>query len=505
MTICEGCGKDHEEVRSACRRSLFATARILCGFNDLSLNLHLKLCNIIEENVAKFILRILVLLPRGHLKSSLLTIAMTIWAIINNPDVRILLVQASGKKSTDNMNIISNILLGSRFTHFFPEIIPEKRDRWNRNEIEVSRKANFPEATVSARGVTSKIVGGHYDIMILDDVIDETIAESDTEMERVISWFQVCEPLFVIPSQGIQIILGTRWRADDLYQHILDTGEHFVIESGAHVDERSEKYGFNERGKPIWPERFPEEELTKIRRRTNNDWFYFCQYENNPINEEVRRFRQQDIQFFNWIDPGKIIAVGEEKINVEHDLDRTTTVDPSVGEGKSADEAAITDCGNDRRGRVFVLDAWSGRVNPIVLIDKIFEHWETWKPRVVGIESNSFQKALKYFVNQEQIKRGKFFPVDELQTGGKSKQVRIEGLSPYFQNKQVYLQRSHQKLIKQLLTFPDCLTTHDDLVDALAYQPKYWHLSVEEKVDPDEIKLEDEEIESRYYGLTMEM
>ena len=156
------------------------------------------------------------------------------------------------------------------------------------------------------------------------------------------------------------------------------------------------------------------------------------------------------------------------------------------------------------------METWSDRVNPIILIDKIFELHGKWKniaekSFVVGIESNSFQKALKYFVYQEQTRKERFFPIDELQTGGKSKQLRIEGLSPYFQNKQVYLQKHQIKLIKQLLTFPDCLTTHDDLVDSLAYHKKYWHLSVEEKADPDEIQREEVELEKPYYGLTMEI
>jgi len=163
-----------------------------------------------------------------------------------------------------------------------------------------------------------------------------------------------------------------------------------------------------------------------------------------------------------------------EKIPI-NSMFRTMCVDPSLGETTGSDESAVTICGVDSNARIFILEAWSGRVRVPELIDKLFALQRRWKPTRVGIEEAGFQKALQYFMKKEMQSRGTFFLVEGLKAGGKKKAVRIEGLTPYFANRQVWMQRSQTGLLRQLMDFTPVLAMpHDDLIDSLAYHTSFW-------------------------------
>ena len=91
MIDCPKCGPHHETWREAFKKSLFLTAKILCGFNkshyeaEPSEEFHLPMCEWIENNIRDGNRRLLVMVPRDHLKTSVITIGSTIWMLINNP------------------------------------------------------------------------------------------------------------------------------------------------------------------------------------------------------------------------------------------------------------------------------------------------------------------------------------------------------------------------------------------------------------------------------------
>lgn len=491
--VCSVCGLDHDLVRQRCRESLFVTASILCGFKDLTPRLHGYVAKWVEENIRSGRRRMMLVLPRGHLKSSIVTVAGSIWMVVNNPNVRILVVQASGTMAERFGELFDNIFHSAAFLHYFPEIVPDRPKRWNKSEMEVNRTGIFQEATITLAGINTKVVGGHYDVQLLDDLLEETTAESDSENERVIRWLKNADPLFVIPGRGVQIIVGTRWRKDDVIQYVKDNTGYEILEAGCRKDKRSQWVCDVALGEPIWSERFSEKELSDIK-DLMGPWSFSCQYDNSPEDEGLRRFGAADFMYYRWKVPHEVVALEEEEVPVSS-MVRTMTVDPSMGESKSADEAAIVVSGMDRKKRKVVLDIWSGRVTPIGLIEQMFRLQNLWKPQSgVGIEEVAFQKALQYFLRQEMTKRDIHFPVYGLKSGGKAKTVRIASLSPFFKNKEVYISMGHSDLRKQLLDFPD--NKHDDIIDALAYHVPKWRGTVSEEEQNDVIPEERDEDET---------
>lgn len=477
--VCGVCGLSHEDVRNMCRKSLFVAARVLCNFKDMTPEFHGKMSAWVESNIRSDKRKMLILAPRGHLKSSLISIAGSIWMVINNPEVRILIVQASSQKVTELMQSIKGIVTGDSFGHYFPELVPEK-GRFSDIAVELPRKGVYSEPTISARGINSTIVGGHYNVHILDDIIDENIASSEVDMDRVRRWFKNSPPLFVTPREGIRLMVGTRWAMNDVYQTVKNMGTHAVWEIGCYGDDRSDGIGLDvKHGEPVWPERFDSIALEGQRRDISDDVVWSFQYLNVPVVEGLRRFTNDHIQYFNWREYGKTL-VADNRLYSISDMDVRLCVDPALGETAESDLFAITVCGWHRNSAfAFILDIFQGRIDPRQQVEKIIELAKKWHPRSVGIEQAGYQYALKTFLTERMRQLDTWFYVEGLKHAGVRKSKRIEALQPYFANSQVFLQRSHGELIKQLLGFqpkPDGSTglQHDDLIDSLAYHPVFW-------------------------------
>jgi hypothetical protein len=444
---------------------------------------HGRLAAWVEKNIADNDNKMMVLAPRVVYKTSLLTIAMTLWLVINNPEVRILIVQASAEKVKEVMNAIKGTIKSWAFTHYFPELVPQKDDRFSEKAIELPRVGIYPEPTISARGVDSVITGGHYSVHLFDDVVDETAAWSEVDMERVVRWFRNSSPLFVNREKGIRIVVGTRWAMQDLYQHIIDSGNHRTWIVGPYLDDDARKLGFSgDDGALLFPEGLGNRTIEGYREEMG-DVFFSYQILNRPVPEGLLRFHQEGIKYYNWRTYREVLVAEEEDFAV-NPMFLSMCVDPAIGKTAESDYFAITVCGWDRiKAKAFCFDFYEGRLDPRLQAMKIIEMHKKWKPNKTGIESVGYQFGLAAFVKEFMRQEEYFFWIEPLkpkQGAGKNKKSeRIEGLQPFVMNGQMYFSRQHGPIIKQLLGFqprPDGSTglKHDDLIDSLAYHVPYW-------------------------------
>ena len=78
------------KLRDACRASLKYLSKEFLGMSKWDDNLHDDLANYLDKS-GKYKL---ILIPRDHLKNSLVTVAWSIQQLLRNPDVRILIRNA---------------------------------------------------------------------------------------------------------------------------------------------------------------------------------------------------------------------------------------------------------------------------------------------------------------------------------------------------------------------------------------------------------------------------
>lgn len=139
-------------------------------------------------------------------------------------------------------------------------------------------------------------------------------------------------------------------------------------------------------------------------------------------------------------------------------------VDPAVSLSDTADSFAMAVIGiTDDNSQGFLLDTFLGRVEFPDQIDLIREWQLKWRPQLIGVESNAFQKALA-----QQAARMDTFPgiVPVIAKGAKNE--RILAMSPLFKIGKVRIHARHADFIEQWVAFdPAKKNQKDDLLDAV--------------------------------------
>jgi hypothetical protein len=119
--------------------------------------------------------------------------------------------------------------------------------------------------------------------------------------------------------------------------------------------------------------------------------------------------------------------------------------DPAISDSPDADDAAIVVGGRRLEdGLLVAIDEWGGRgKTPRELVDKMFELHKQYQCTQAGIESQAYQKALIFMLNEEMAAKQHWFIVQSVVRGSKeNKDRRVLGLlSPRYMNGRIH----HQK------------------------------------------------------------
>lgn len=397
--------------------------------------------------------RIHIELPRGHLKSWIVTQGWAIQQVIRNPNLRILIVNATEGNATKMLRYIRGCLSrGGYLSQMFGQF---ETDIWSQEELVVrQRNINVVAPTFMAAGLQKTLTSQHFDIIIADDLVEPDNVRTKEQREKVyefyLSLFDLLEP------QGRIVVIGTRYHQDDLYARILEENEQHKNWS---VFIRS---CYKPDGEVLFPEKFSRAQLDDIKKKS---FYHFStQYLNNPIDPENADFKASQIRLYGPESalPGSLYL----------------TIDPAISLGASADYSAFVVAGMYSDRRIRVVEALHKKLIPSELVEEVFRLVEKWRLHRVGIETFAFQKTLKYDIQRQQRERGVFFSIDELgkRHSGKgeqilSKEARIRRLQPYFEQGLVEISPSMLDLKDELLAFPR--GRHDDLIDALSYQLDY--------------------------------
>lgn len=322
-------GRYVNEFRSHAERSLFAFARGVLGLSRLNDTLHWDVCRLLTH-IPPY--RKLVLLPRDHLKTSIVSRAMPIHILIQPrehniyrlgcqikdcPDgahctklnhcfdggsTRILL---SNETATNAEHFLrwtearfeTNRLLRALWPHRCWESAQRQSPKWSAQEMTIPREDDYPEASIETIGVGGAITSRHYDILIKDDLISIEAANSPLVMQDAIQWHIASRALMDDPDKSLEFIVGTRWAAMDLYSFILNGGA--LGASEYEPDHSVEVYhrAAIEDGEPIFPQMFSLETLLRLQKE-NGPALFSLLYMNNAANPELTDFDMGEVRHF---------------------------------------------------------------------------------------------------------------------------------------------------------------------------------------------------------------
>jgi predicted phage terminase large subunit-like protein len=431
--------------------------RDILKWPDLYEPLHRPICDFVQKYAPDR--KLLMLLPRGTFKSSVITVGYSLWRIVKSPMERILIANATYPMATSFLSQIKNHLQRNETLIEIFGNLATSTDSWREDRIAVAREKSYEqkEPTVWAQGTQTNAVGSHFSLAILDDLVARENIGTKDQIEKIKNYYRdVLDLVDPNPNGGKQvIIIGTTWHWDDLYAWIQDTKNNLLSDFA--VMKLPVYEGVWGEGKLLFPKRLGWKQLAELKRQQGITHFS-AQYLLNPVPEENATFK------------GPFRTYEETDLR-GLTLNKFITVDPAISEEKEADYSVMICVGVDVNNDWYILDIWREKCQPKRLIDQIFYWDEKWKPSSIGIETVAYQKALQYFIQDEMKRRNMFIPLKELGHTERSKDERIRGLQPRYETGSVF----HNKTIPntdfledELARFPK--NDHDDIIDALASQ-----------------------------------
>lgn len=447
-----------EQVKGFCKDSLFFLCGQFLGYKDW---------DIVHDDVERFLRKPArkkaLMLPRGHLKTSFVTIGYTIQCLIKNPNIRILIGNGVWDIARSFLSEIKAQLEQSQLKYLFGEF---QSARWNADEIIIKQRTKpLKEPTVATTGVEAETTGGHYDIIILDDLIGLQNSQTPEQRAKVKrfrrSMINLLEP------GGLLIEIGTRWHLDDTFSEIFEKEMKYynvmvkkVVEPDSAGKQRlifpkhfAKKFDDVKKDWTVVDDPYCMDYVDHLKASMPLDE-YSAQYLNQPFSSENQLFKPEMFKYWNQRPDGLFIGMA---------------VDLAISEARTADETAIVVCGMDKEWQLYVLDYIKGRWKPSEVIRNIFDAQSKWKPNAVGMETNGFQKTLKLACEEEMRKKKQYFPIEEIRTGPeRSKEMRIKTLEPFYRNGTVFhaAWMKGKDMEEQLQTFPK--GKHDDIIDAFS-------------------------------------
>lgn len=442
-----------EEIKGLCQRSLHFLCTQFLGYKDWD-----KVHDDLEVFLKKPASKKALLLPRGHLKSTIVTIAFTIQQILKNPNVRILIGNQVWDISRKFLAEVKAQLESSQLKYLFGDFVSAK---WNENEFIVRQRTKpLKEPTVLTTGVEAETTGGHFDVIILDDLIGLQNVNTPDSREKAKRYRR--SMINLLEPGGILIEIGTRWHLDDTFSVIFEKESKYydimarqVIENGKIIFPRHFSKKFDD-VKKTWisvPEENCMDYIEHLKASMPIDEFA-AQYLNDPISSENQLFKPEFFQYWNKRPEGLYVSMA---------------IDLAISQKTDADRTSIVVMGMDKDYRIYVLDYLVGRWSPHDIVSNIFSMQHKWKPFNVGMEVNGFQRTLKLAVEEEMRHRKQYFGVEEIRTGPeKSKENRIKSLEPFYRRGDVFhaYWMRNKDLEIELTTFPK--GKHDDIIDSMA-------------------------------------
>ena len=341
--------------------------------------------------------------------------------------------------------MIRNLVEDDKYGELFPDtklsIDSKAAGRWNTSA--------GGEAFFIGKGGAMTGRGG--DIIILDDILDEQDAISDTAMENTWEWY-TSGPRQRLQPNGAIIIINTRWKMDDLsgrllrQQGQLKTDQWELLEFPAILPS----------GNPLWPEYWGIEELEKVKMSIGlKKWN--AQWQQQPTNDDGAILKRDWWRRWNKDEPPACEYVIQ-------------TYDTAYSKKETADFSVIATWGvfhpsADSGPNLILLSVKKGRWDFPELKRIAKDEYKYWEPDNVLIEAKATGTPLQHELRKMGI------PVTMYSPGGRrtgqDKVSRANAVAPLLESGMVWYPEQEefaQELVEECAAFPN--GAHDDQVDA---------------------------------------
>ena len=388
--------------------------------------------------------RLIIAMPPRHGKSQLGSYLFPAYLMGKMPQSKLIVGSHTAELAQRFGRMIRNLVDEERYQELFPNTIlsadSKAAGRWATSQ--------GGEAFFIGKGGAMTGRGG--DVIILDDILDEQDALSDTAMENTWEWI-TSGPRQRLQPGGTMILINTRWKTDD------PAGRFIKAQSQLKADqwEVLEFPAILPSGKPLWPEYWKLEELEKVKFSIGlQKWN--AQWQQQPTNDDGAILKREWWRKWEYDEPPPCEYIIQ-------------SYDTAYSKKETADYSVISTWGvftpdADSGPNLILLGVRRGRWDFPELKRIALEEYKYWNPDNVLIEAKATGTPL-----QQELRRVGI-PVTMYSPGGRragtDKISRANAVAPLLESGMVWASEDEwaQELIEECAAFPN--GSHDDQVDS---------------------------------------
>lgn len=331
-------------------------------------------------------------------------------------------------------------------------------DKWTDEWLEVKHNVTGKVTTVLAVGITGQIRGFNIDDYRPDLIIGDDLCNEDNtatpEQRRKISnlWFGALQNSLAPESEAPlakMALLQTPLNPEDLIEVCSKDPQWNSLTFGV----------LREDGTSRWPERWSTEKLLKEKEaytRRGQYSLWMREKECRLVAGETMPFDIDNLQYYTEVPDGGVTIVA---------------IDPASSESKTADDTAIVAVRFIGQ-KIYVLEVFAERgVMPDAAAAKFFEFVWKYQPIKGVVETISYQKVLKWYLEQEMTRRRTYIAIDDVKDRRKKSDRILQAIQLPLNHKNLYLREGATdsiKLVQQMGDFAPDVDGRDDVMDALA-------------------------------------
>lgn len=407
---------------------------------------HLKIAEALDRVIAGKCKRLMIAMPPRHGKSQMGSYLFPAYLMGKLPQSKLIVGSHTAELAQRFGRMIRNLVEDERYAELFPNtklsVDSKAAGRWNTNA--------GGEAFFIGKGGAMTGRGG--DIVVLDDILDEQDAVSETAMENTWEWY-TSGPRQRLQPNGAIIIINTRWKTDDLSGRLLrqmgqlKSDQWEILEFPAILPS----------GKPLWPGYWQLDELEKVKMSIGlKKWN--AQWQQQPTNDDGAILKREWWRRWKHSEPPACSYIIQ-------------TMDTAYSKKESADFSVIATWGvfrpsADEGPGLMLLSVKKGRWDFPELKRIAKSEYQYWEPDNVLIEAKATGTPLQHELRKMGI------PVTMYSPGGRrtgqDKVSRANAVAPILESGMVWYPEDEefaQDMVEECAAFPN--GANDDQVDAM--------------------------------------
>lgn len=424
--------------------------------------------------------------PRKHAKSTAITYAYILVMMLTRQKSFCLLVSNTESQSSEFLMSIKSELENNealRTKYGIKEFLKDTET----NIIVLMKDGH--QFRIQAKGSEQKVRGIKWgnqrpDLIVCDDLEEDEQVLSRERREKFRKWFM--NALVPCGSDTVSIrVVGTILHQDSMLRRLIDNKEW------KHLFYEAEDGNFKNL---LWPEKFSEEHLKKIRQdfiEDGNPEGYSQEFRNQPVDIKRAFFKKDYFYDFEREKDGTWI-----KPNLEY----FAAADFAISEREKADFTVIIVGGVDPNGVLHIVDVNRFKGGSDVIVEELILTQKHWQPHLFTFERGQIEKGIKPYLRTAQDKHRVYLNVDT-ETPTKSKTMRASSIRAKHNSGAIRYDKEsswYEAFFAELMMVADSgpRGRHDDQFDAFAYLG----LTLDQHFEA----MSDDELEEEAYDLALE-